>query len=160
MSSVKRFGLVVRHWAGRQKDLGSIPLQLSFSLQKGCGLWTLSCDFVPHSYWVSETLKWLSSLPTLMEESFQRWQCSDKYIISFFPPPPYPLAQHVPKVYIISCPHLHAPFPHFALSLISLVVSVDVKHHVYFGCLLGAHCWLLCVCLWEGWGGGLLIANK
>ena len=28
------------------------------SLQKGCGLWTLSCDFVPHNY---ETLKWLSS---------------------------------------------------------------------------------------------------
>ena len=35
MSSVSQFGLAVRHWAGRQKDLGSIPLQLSFSE----GLW-------------------------------------------------------------------------------------------------------------------------
>ena len=31
------------------KDLGSIPLRLSF-LFKSCGLWTLSCDFVPHNY--------------------------------------------------------------------------------------------------------------
>ena len=29
-------------------DLGSIPLRLSF-LFKSCGLWTLSCDFVPHN---------------------------------------------------------------------------------------------------------------
>ena len=36
-------------------------------LFKSCGLCTLSCDFVPHSY---ETLKWLSSLPTLMQKSF------------------------------------------------------------------------------------------
>ena len=27
---------------------GSIPLRLSF-LFKSCGLWTLSCDFVPHN---------------------------------------------------------------------------------------------------------------
>ena len=47
-------------------------------LFKSCGLCTLSCDFVPHSY---ETLKWLSSLPTLMQKSFW-WQCSDRYIIS------------------------------------------------------------------------------
>ena len=47
-----------------------------------------------------------------MQESFWWWQCSDRYIISLFP-------------------HLHTPFPHFSPSLISLVVSVDVKHHVY-----------------------------
>ena len=29
-------------------------------------------------------------------------------------------------------PHLHTPFPPFSPSLISLMVSVDVKHHVYF----------------------------
>ena len=63
---VSRFGLVVRHQAGKQKDLGSNLLWLSF-LFKGCGLWTLSCDFVPHNY---ETSKWLSSLPTLMHKSF------------------------------------------------------------------------------------------
>ena len=34
--------------------------------------------------------------------------------------------------YIISLsPHLHTPFPHFPPSLISLMVSVDVKHHAY-----------------------------
>ena len=57
----------------------------------------------------TETFKWLSSLPILMQESFWWWQCSDRYIMSFFP-------------------HLHSPF---SPSLISLMVSVDVKHHVY-----------------------------
>ena len=52
--------------AGKRRDLGSNPLRLSF-LFKSCGLWTLSCDLVPHSY---ETLKCLSLLPTLMQESF------------------------------------------------------------------------------------------
>ena len=60
----------------------------------------------------TETLKWLSSLPILMQESFWWWQCSDRYIVSL-------------------SPHLHAPFPPFSPSLISLMVSVDVKHHVY-----------------------------
>ena len=52
--------------AGKQRDLGSNPNRLSF-LFKSCDRWTLSCDFVPHSY---ETSKWLSSLPILMQESF------------------------------------------------------------------------------------------
>ena len=43
-----QFGLAVRHEAGKQRDLGLNPLQLSF-LFKSCGLWTLSCDFVPHN---------------------------------------------------------------------------------------------------------------
>ena len=55
---------------------------------------------------INETLKWLSSLPILMQESFWWWQCSNRYIISLSP---------------------------FSPSLISLMVSVDVKHHV---CLL------------------------
>ena len=53
----------VESWAeikSVSSDLGSNPFRLSF-LFKSCGRWTLSCDFVPHSY---ETLKWLSSLPT------------------------------------------------------------------------------------------------
>ena len=58
----------------------------------------------------TETLKWLSSLPILIQKSFWWWQCSDRYIISL-------------------APHLYIPFPP---SLISLVVSVDVKHRVYF----------------------------
>ena len=39
------------------------------SLQKGCGLSGLSCDPVCPSL-STETLKWLSSLPILMQESF------------------------------------------------------------------------------------------
>ena len=60
----------------------------------------------------TETLKWLSSLPTLMQESFWWWQCSNRYISLPLPPPP-PI-----------------PLP-FSPSLISLTVFVDVKHHVY-----------------------------
>ena len=60
---------------------------------------------------IDETLKWPSSLLILMQESFWWWQCSDRYILSLFP-------------------HLHTPSP-FSPSLISLMVSVDVKHHVY-----------------------------
>ena len=48
-----------------------------------------------------------------MQESFWWWQCSDRYNYNLpLPPPPYPL-------------------PPFSPSLISLMVSVDVKHHVY-----------------------------
>ena len=68
---------------------------------------------------INETLKWFSSLPILMQESFWLWQCSDRYII------------------ISLFSHLHTPFPHFSPSLISLTISVDVKHHVY---LLAAVC--------------------
>ena len=62
---------------------------------------------------VMKHLKWLSSLPILMQKSF-RWgqPRSDRYIVSLFP-------------------HLHTSFPPFSPSLISLMVSVDVKHHVY-----------------------------
>ena len=61
------------------------------------GLWFVD-SFVALYITVNETLKWLSSLPILMQESFWWWQCSDRYIISPFLPSPF---------------------------LISLVVSVD-----------------------------------
>ena len=64
---------------------------------------------------LNETLKWLSSLPTLMQESFWWWQCSDRCIICLYPHPP------------ISIPRP----PPFSPSLISLMVFVDVKHNVY-----------------------------
>ena len=73
-------------------------------------MWTLSCDFIPHK-WANETLQWLSSLPGLMQERFWWWQCSDRYIISLFF-------------------HLHFPPSSPSPSLISLMVSVDVKHNV------------------------------
>ena len=44
----ERFGLAARRYAGKQRDLGSNPHWLYF-LFKRCGLWTLSCDFVPHN---------------------------------------------------------------------------------------------------------------
>ena len=63
----------------------------------------------------TETLKWLSSLPMLMQETFWWWQCSDRYMISLFPP---------------------TSIPPFSPSLINLMVSVDVKHDVYLSPLI------------------------
>ena len=55
-----------------------------------------------------------------MQESFWWWQCSNRYKIYNLPlpPPPYPLP----------------PLPTYSSSLVLLVsfmVSVDIKHHVY-----------------------------
>ena len=93
-------------WKAEELRLESISALLS--LQK---LWSVDMwhCLVTLSLTINETLKWLSSLPILMQESFWWWQCSDRYIISLFP-------------------HLHNPFPS---SLISLAVFVDVKHYVY-----------------------------
>ena len=99
---------------------------------------------------LSFLLKWLPSLPILMRESFCLCQCRDRYIISLFP-------------------HLHTPFPPLP-SLISHIVSVDVKHHVYLWmavafCLTGWNStltglwwishqgtlWILAVCCFLQW---------
>ena len=77
----------------------------------GHGLVTLSLT-------MNETLKWLSSLPILMQIILVVSVAIGIYTLPL-PPPPYPL-----------------PFPPFSPSLISLMVSVDVKHHVY---LLDGH---------------------
>ena len=61
-----------------------------------------------------------------MQKSFWWWQCIDRYIISL-------------------SPHLHTPF---SPSLISLMVSVDVKHHVY--CCVVKHVRELHVFVWTG----------
>ena len=90
-----------------QHTRGNLCVQIY--IQKGCGLWTLSCDCPSLP---TETLKWLSSLPILMQESFWWWQCSGKYNL----PPSSPTS---------------IPSSLFSPSLISLMVSVDVKHHVY-----------------------------
>ena len=62
--TVSRFGKAL---TGKQKGLGSIQLWLSFLFIKvvvgGHCLVTLSLT-------VNETIKWLSSLPILMQESF------------------------------------------------------------------------------------------
>ena len=64
---VSRFGPAVKRQPGKQKGLGSIPLRLSFLFKKGvvCGhcLVTLSLT-------INETVKWFSSPPILMQESF------------------------------------------------------------------------------------------
>ena len=60
---VRRCGLAVRRLAGKQKDLGTIRFGSPFSSKK-CGLWTLSCEF---AHTINETLKWLTQLPTLMQ---------------------------------------------------------------------------------------------
>ena len=74
-------------------------------------IWFVDLDF---ALTINETLNWHSSLPILMQETFWWRQCSDRYIISLSP-----LPLHTPS----------APSP----SLISLMVFVDVIHHV---CLL------------------------
>ena len=52
--------------AGKRKDLGSIPLRLSFLFKKVvvCGHCLVICSLLP-----IVTLKWLSSLPILKEKS-------------------------------------------------------------------------------------------
>ena len=88
-NTVNWFGLTVRCWAGKQKGLSLIPFQLSLLFKKVvvCGHCLVTLPLA-----INETLKWLSSLPILMQESFRWWQCSDTYIISLFP-------------------HLHSPVP-------------------------------------------------
>ena len=100
---VSRFGLAVSWGTSVRIRFGS-PFSSKVVVCGHC-LMTLSLT-------INETLKWLSSLPILMQVSFWWWQCSDRYTVSLFPPLPY-------------------PFTPFSPSLISLVVSVDVKHHVY-----------------------------
>ena len=60
---VSRFGLAVRRYAGKQGDLDSNPPRLSFLFKSGYCLVTFSLA-------INETLKCLSSLPILMQESF------------------------------------------------------------------------------------------
>ena len=69
-----RFGPAVRRQAGKQNGLGSIPLRLSFLFKTVvvCG----HC-LVILSLRINETLKWLSLLPILMQESLWWWQCID-----------------------------------------------------------------------------------
>ena len=62
---VSRFGLAVRREAGKQRDLGSNLLRISFIFKvvvSGHCLVTLSLT-------INKTLKCLSSLPILMQES-------------------------------------------------------------------------------------------
>ena len=70
---------------------GSIPggVRSTASLRR---LW-----FVDTLLWLcpplpTDTLRWLSSLPILMQKSFWWWQCNDRYVISL-------------------SPHLHTPRP-------------------------------------------------
>ena len=51
---------------------------------------------------INETLGWLSSLPTLMQESFWRCLCSDRYIQFPLTLPPYPLLPVKHHVYLSS----------------------------------------------------------
>ena len=59
---------------------------------------------------INEILKWLSSLPILMQDD----SCGDS------------VAMGIKKISLF--PHLHTPF---SPSLISRMASVDVKHRVY-----------------------------
>ena len=59
---LSQYGLAVSCLAGKQMELASIRFGSPFSpLQK---LWFMSCDF---AHTINETLKWLTQLPTLMQ---------------------------------------------------------------------------------------------
>ena len=81
--AVSRFGLAVR-------DRGT-SVRIRFGSPFSSKVVVCGYFLVTLSLTINETLKWLSSLPTLMQKSFWWWQCSNRYIISLFPPPPYTL---------------------------------------------------------------------
>ena len=130
------------------KGLGLIPLWLSFLFKKVvvCGHCLWLCPSLP-----TETLKWLSLLPILMQESFWWWQCSDRYIIFLSPhlQVSVDVKHHVYlliakeifarltltswQTYITSIPHCHPR-----------VTTSQNKQHVHFYFL---H-FLLCCCFW------------
>ena len=88
--NVSQFGLVVR------LVRRGTSVQISFGSPFSSKVVVCGHCLVTLSLTINETLKWLSSLPILMQESFWWWQCSDRYIISLFPhlhtphPPPSP----------------------------------------------------------------------
>ena len=63
---------------------------------------------------INETLKWLSLLPSIVQESFWRWQCSDILYKLPLPPPPYLLALFSPSLIslMVSCLLTYLPQPH------------------------------------------------
>ena len=123
VSGMSRFGRAIRpSGAGMQEDLGSIPLRL-FSLFKRCGLWTLSLWLCP-SQLMKHYLKWLSSLPILMQESFWWWQHSVRYSLplplrSWSPPVPLRKQLGLKQVYRTNERTNEPFFPSLSLSLFS-----------------------------------------
>ena len=63
-------------------------------------------------------LKWLSSLPILMQESFWWWQCSDRCIIFLFPPYLPPPPQPAPLLSVPGLCGRQAPCLLTSLSLV------------------------------------------
>ena len=84
MLGVSRFGPVVRRldskaeWHRFNSSFGS-PLSSEVAVCGHC----LVILFLT----VNGTLKWLSSLPILKQESFWWWQCSERYSLPLPPPP-------------------------------------------------------------------------
>ena len=66
LQAASRFGLAVRRYAGKQKGLGSIPLRLSSLFKMLWFVDTALSLFLT----INKTLKRLSSLSILMQESF------------------------------------------------------------------------------------------
>ena len=80
---MSQFGLAARCQAGKLKDLGSIPLQLSV-LFKSCGLWTLwLCPSQLMKHWNrSDCCPFNAGVMSLWW-----WQCSIRYGLHLAPPP-------------------------------------------------------------------------
>ena len=104
--SVSWFGLTVRHSINNQRELGSKPLRLSFSSKViVCG----HC-LVILSLTINKTLKWLSSVPILMQESFWWYKCSDRYVISVFRTSIHHVCSQQRKLASQSEMDIHIPF--------------------------------------------------
>ena len=65
LEEVSRFGLAVRRWAGKAERPRFESASALLSLQKS---WSVD-SLVTLSLIINKALKWLSSLPTLMQES-------------------------------------------------------------------------------------------
>ena len=113
--SVSRFGLAVSGGTSFRIRFGS-PFSSKVVV---CG--HMSCDFVLHNY---ETLKWLSSLPTLMHKSVWCWQCSDRYII--YPPTP----TSIPPSPLLPVPN--KPYGFWAPCLLTSGKCAFVFHRLVF----------------------------
>ena len=86
--------------------------------------------------------KWVVCLPFGLQTRFC-W-----FLFPPLPPPGQPKVLPFEKLILCIFHNLHTPFPPFSLSLMNLMVSVDVNHHVYLLTNNGSSWTSWCLPLW------------